>query len=206
MIKTIFFDCDGVLTLNEDGYALMSQNLAKVSWVDYMTIMDALTNYRHDLALWTLEFDWCWDEFCSKSWVKVTLEEFYADIVPAISKNEEMFEIARQLKKQGFTLGIITNNPKKRFEIISDLRGLSHTFETIALPSDVEGLKSGSEIFEFALESAWSLAEESLFIDNKAKNLLVPKELGMQIYHFDTYDSDTDALKQFLATQWINVN
>gem|GEM_PF-3137653 len=67
MIKTIFFDCDGVLTLNEDGYALMSQELAKLSGVEYLTIMDALTNYRHDLALGDLEFEQCWGEFCSKT-------------------------------------------------------------------------------------------------------------------------------------------
>lgn len=206
MIKYIYFDFDWVLTLNEDAYVLMSQLIAEEFWSDYQTILNSLSNYRHDLALWDLQFEDCWKEFCSSTWVDIDLNYFYSDIVTNLKKNEEMFDLVRELKRCWYWLGIITNNPKKRFEILSALRWIDHTFECASLPSEAGSLKNSKEIFEDALTKAWSIdSNQAIFIDNKEKNLVIPKELWFLTYHHDTYLNDIDALKRFLLSQNIDV-
>jgi len=206
MIETIFFDFDGVLTLNEDWYAAMSQEISKSSWIDFQDIKNSLSNYRLELALWTLTFEQIRWEFCKSVWLEMSLDDFYATIVPALPKNEEMFALARDLRRNWTAVWIITNNPQQRFDVLSDLRWISHTFSVAALPVHVWWLKNEKEIFEYALTEAWISAQEAIFIDNKEKNLRVPADLGFATFHFDTYLQDMDALTTFLATHDIDVS
>ena len=48
-------------------------------------------------------------------------------------------------------------------------------------------------------------AEESVFIDNKEKNLKTPKHMGFKTYFYETSKSDIDSLKNQLSEWGIDI-
>lgn len=101
-------------------------------------------------------------------------------------KNDEIWKIVNSLNSdlklgllsdqyQGMLGGIFAKNliPPRKWDAIID--------------SSVEGVrKPMPEIYKLAQDRAGVPPEEILFIDNRAKNLVVPKELGWQTYLYDS--------------------
>lgn len=108
--------------------------------------------------------------------------------------NEEMFGLARSLRAR-YTVGIITDNSRDRFERLKLQQGLPDLFAPIVVSAEVGCTKSGEAIFQCALAAAGGVeAANAVFIDNTRSNVELAAKLGMKGVHFDDASNDVGGL------------
>ncbi len=101
-----------------------------------------------------------------------------------LPKNKEMFALAKKVKGK-YQLGIITGNPVEKCVLIRKKFDLDRLFEIFVSSGEVGVFKDNPKIFEVALERAGVKSEESVFIEDKEKNLTVAKKLGFKTILFN---------------------
>jgi putative hydrolase of the HAD superfamily len=191
MIKAIFFDLDGVLTLSQNGTKQTCDNLARLTGLN----ADILFGCHYKLGLPLLEGKETYTEFWPKfeqcvnqkmgRQVRIDKRHLKAAL-KTVPKNERMFDLATLLKtKNGFKLGIISDNSKERFDVLKKELELYNIFDIMIVSSEVKALKSSKRIFEIALASAGVKPEEAVIIDDNKENLIVPEKMGFKTIHYD---------------------
>ena len=99
-----------------------------------------------------------------------------------------MEKLVADLKKTGAKLYILSNVSigfANTYKEVPWIRKLFSLFDGIILSGTVGIAKPGKEIFEYMLKTFAIKAEESLFIDDNAKNIETAKSLGISGYLFD---------------------
>jgi putative hydrolase of the HAD superfamily len=196
MIKAIFFDFDGVLTTDDKGTYTTCKNLSVLTGIDLDKILACYRKYIPYLNLNKTTHKDIWSKFCDCVGKDIDIE-LLKDAFADIPINEKMFNIVKSLKKK-HKLGIITNNSKERFNIITKKFNLESIFDCIIISADVGCLKDEKNIFEAALECAGCEAEECIFIENQEKNLRLPSKMGFKIIYHDDKQNDIKLFKENL--------
>lgn len=205
MIKAIFFDFDGVLTLDEHGSDTECRNLQLETGVDFQKICLCHEMYWGDkILLDTVTHEDLWDDFCACLCAKLDIA-ILPRVLGNVPKNENMFGLAKELKQRKYKLGIITNNDDKRMTILEQELGLQKLFDSIIVSGRVGIKKPDHDIFEKAVESLNLQPQECLFIDNTVKNLVAAKQLGFETYYHLCGKNDINALKKHLLLHGVLV-
>ena len=193
VIRTIFFDFDGVLTTDKNGSRTICRNLAEKSGIPFEKLYQCFRPFIPDLIHGRKTQRDIWQQFvsCAGKPIDVGLLDYAFRHVPF---DAAMMELAHELKQQ-HTLGIITDNSYARFSAITDALCLDSLFHPIIVSGTVGSTKKDKKIFEIALREAKARAHECVFIDNIADNLVVPKEMGFHTIFFDDEMRDINALK-----------
>jgi FMN phosphatase YigB (HAD superfamily) len=195
MIKTIFFDFDGVLTREFNTIESVGENLCKnTPGLSYENVTECYkSNFDYLLGEPSSYHDH-WGMFCECIGQEIP-QDIWEYALKTVTSNEEMLAIARSLKGR-YKLGIITNNSSERMKLIVPMLQLSKIFDPIVVSADVRAKKNDgtTKIFDIALEATLSKPEESVFIDNQEKNLTTPKQMGMKTYWHDDKKNDIPSL------------
>ena len=205
MIKTIFFDFDGVLTTDKAGSQTTCKNIHKlIPDVPFDHILQCYRKRKDEFLLGKINHSALWSDFCDCIGKKLNitvLEKAFRDT----PQNEDMIQLAQNLKKR-YRLGIITDNNKERFTIIAESMHLSDMFDYLILSADIGAMKDEELIFRKALEAANCEPQECVFIDNDADNLIVPSQLGMKTIFHDHEKNDVKALEKRLIEFGVLLN
>ena len=197
MIKTIFFDFDGVLTTDTNGSGTVCRNLQKLVPDLSFDELYRCSRGRHSLVtLGKATHADIWNEFCSCVGKEIDIAILYEALRYA-PKNEPMFELCQTLRKN-YKTGIITDNTKERFDALIQEMQLDQYFDFLVLSADIGSTKNESLIFEEALRMANSEAQECVFIDNQQRNLDVPAKMGFRTYWHDDATNDLVSLRRQL--------
>ncbi|GFN30268.1 HAD hydrolase-like protein [Paenibacillus xylaniclasticus] len=182
-VRAIFFDFDGVLTLDATGSKTTCRYLSKVTGLPFDEVMKAYRSFNDQLQLGNKSHADIWEELGAMLHGKLE-ERHLIESFDSTPMNMDMLALARELKEQGYMLGIITDNKKDRMHYLYTLHRLDHIFDTTIISAEVGSNKQHRQIFDIALESLQVEPYGSVFIDNKESNLIVPRKLGMAgIYH-----------------------
>jgi len=195
MITTIFFDFDGVLTTDYIGTGTVCGHLSEAApGLSHQTITECYKKYCGHLLLGG-KFAEVWDDFCASIGRKIS-PNVLRHALRTVPRNEEMFGIVQSLSKN-FTLGIITDNPRERMELLNEDMSLPDLFNPIIISASVHALKHDgtTKIFDAALAEAACQLSESIFIDNQQRNLVTPSQMGMKTYWHDDKKNDLMALR-----------
>ena len=199
MIKAIFFDFDGVLTVESRGSENTCVNLSQ-SFPDipFETIKKCYRKYCGKLNDGPGKFSYVWPSFCRCIGVTIPFE-IMEHALRTVTRNESMFELVSELKEH-YTLGIITDNSIERIQLINEDLGLADIFDTIIVSGAVSTTKrkKTTTIYEMALNDAGCKAEESVFIDNQEVHLEIPAQMGMHTYFHQDAENDINALRDAL--------
>ena len=194
MITTLFFDFDGVLTTDFNTSETVCKNLGEV--LSDLSVEQAIACYRQHCGRLLLGGTYAeiWDDFCSCIGRTISRETL-TQALRKVPRNEEMFKLAASLRDR-YRLGIITDNPQERFDLVQNDLQLADTFDPIIVSASVHALKhDGSRtIFDAALQGAGCKPDEAFFIDNQQRNLVTPGQMGMKTYWHDDKKNDLDAL------------
>jgi len=197
MIKTIFFDFDGVLTTDKTGSFTTCKNIQKfIPSVPLEQITQCYRKERHKLILGQIRHAQMWDDFCSCIGQKLDIK-ILETAFKNTPENTAMMDLCKKLKKH-YKLGIITDNNKERFDLLKEEMSLTHIFDYLILSADVGAMKDSDLIFQKALELAKCKPEECVFIDNDPANLTIPKTLGIKTIFHDHEKNDIEVLKKEL--------
>ncbi|MFH1255994.1 MAG: HAD hydrolase-like protein [Candidatus Diapherotrites archaeon] len=188
MIKAIFFDFDGVLTTHKNGWYSTCLNLSKETGFDLDRLIRGYRLHSKKLNLNKTTHTRMWVDFCKcvgKNIGRDLLEKAFL----STPLNKKMLVLAGKLKNR-YKLGIITDNNKERFDLLTEKFKLNDLFDSITLSAKVNATKNGKIIFQDALKSLNAKAKESIFIDNAKQNLKVPKKMGFKTVYYDHERND----------------
>ncbi|MCL2740217.1 MAG: HAD family phosphatase [Oscillospiraceae bacterium] len=183
MIKAIFFDLDGVLTLDKTGTITESKYFANKTGIDFQKLFEHKCKFdqREDsdklktADIWKFICEKCAVEF-NPDWIKEAFKSAPID--------DKMVAIAKKLKRK-YKIGIITDNKAERVKVIVEQNNLKNLFESIVVSSEVGSTKRQPKIFEVAMQSLGVKPEECIFIDNSQRNVDIARQVGMLGIYFD---------------------
>lgn len=192
-IKIIFFDIGGVLKLGKYSFLAMRRHhalsihhfMAKKLKIDLDQWFDSIdTPYAKSIEgtiprskaisiiAKNLKIS---KEKLESLWIKAYKKHF--------KKNKKLFSIIEKIKKQGYKVGILSDQwylSKDALVIPKDLE----IFDPVIISCDVGVRKPNLKIYKLALKKANVKANESLFIDNQIWNIKPAKKLGMKTILF----------------------
>jgi len=200
MIRAIFFDFDGVLTLNERGSTVTIGVIQKANPdVSASTIQDCYYKFHHQMLRGEVTHFQVWNNYCKCIGKDISPDILY-EAFSETPINEDMMQLASELST-AYRLGILTDNAADRMEFLIQKHGLGTLFDPIVISAKVGVLKNDAELFEHVLKSCGHEPEECIFIDNQERNLVVPARLGFKTYLFSPRQNDISGLKRRLA-EW----
>jgi putative hydrolase of the HAD superfamily len=192
MVKAIFFDFDGVLTLDRTGSVTTTRYISKATGIDDRRVKAAFARFNDDLTRGKCTHAEIWPEICRDLGANVDIAVL-EDAFASTPLNHEMFALARQLSKH-HVVGMITDNKQDRMDCLERLHCLSSYFHPVVVSAAIGATKTDRAIFERALELVHIDASECVFIDNALRNLAVPRAMGMIGIHFDDAANDVPRL------------
>jgi putative hydrolase of the HAD superfamily len=108
-----------------------------------------------------------------------------------------MFAYANSLGRHG-RVGIVTDNPKDRFDIVRRVLWLDRIFDPIVVSAEEGVTKDDPEVFRRAVAKARVTADAAVFIDNVRENVDVAVEAGLHGVFYDDEKRDLAALTREL--------
>lgn len=205
MIKTIFFDFDGVLTTDGKGSGITCKNIQKeIPDVPYEKILQCYRVHHLDVLTGKKSHSNTWDEFCTCIGTPLNISVLH-NAFKDTPKNMQMFDLVQKLHKN-YKVGIITDNGAERLDILTKEMELDVLFDNIIVSARTGGTKHEPDIFMKALKSVECTANECVFIDNDQKNLIVPAELGFHTFWHDHEKNDLTPLLEELKKLEIDID
>lgn len=183
MIKGLFFDFDGVLTLEKHGTPTMVSYIAEQTKMPPSIIEAAYRKYNRDLLLGNLTHRDMWQPFCAEIGRDVPYEVLERSFLN-MTLDPRMLRYIRE-KKSSCLIGMITDNKADRIQAILTQYGLKELFDVVVISANVHSRKAEKRIFEEALRQSGLQAAECVFIDNTPANLIAPAEMGFTTIYFD---------------------
>lgn len=196
MIKAILFDFDGVLTIDRTGSASITAYIAQACGLSLDLIQQSYAPYNKRLLYDGMHHEEMWPDFCKAVGRNIDYQVLIDSFVHT-PLDEEMISLVRSLKKSYLT-GLITDNKADRINVILEKRQLDDCFDVVAVSANLHCGKERPEIFEYAMQTLQVRPDECVFIDNTAKNLIVPDRLGMKTILFDDSVRDISAFEAIL--------
>lgn len=193
MIKGIFFDFDGVITVEKTGSPTMIEYIAKETDLLYENVKTAYYKYNKQLLKGEITHEDMWKPFCQQ----LNTEIDYSILINSfmnITIDMEIIEYIKELKEH-YIIGMITDNKSDRIQAILSNLNLGTLFDVVTVSATEHARKTESMIFENTLLRCKLNPHECVFIDNTAKNLIIPAELGMKTILFNDEDRDIAMLK-----------
>lgn len=108
-----------------------------------------------------------------------------------------MLQLVHTLKKD-YLIGLVTDNKCDRIEAILKPFQLGSCFDAVVVSARLSSGKDYPLIFKHVLCTLEVQPEECVFIDNTAKNLIVPGKMGMQTILFDDENRQIDQFQHKL--------
>lgn len=106
-------------------------------------------------------------------------------------------EIINELKKQGWSLHMLTNFSVEKWCLIRPKHAFLDLFETITVSGEHKLIKPDPEIFKLALRNIGQRAENCLFIDDSPANIAAARKLGFHTIQFQSAKQLKRELKEF---------
>lgn len=191
-IKGLFFDFDGVITTDKQGSPTIISYISKETNIPYERVENAYYKHNQDLLYGRITHRDMWEQFCREVGQPIDyqiLEKAFMNI----SLDEKMLDYIKK-KRNDYLIGMITDNKADRINTIVDNTVLKELLDVVIISANVHSRKIEKKIFEEALKESGLKAEECVFIDNTAANLVVPSEMGFTTIYFDDEKRDFSSL------------
>jgi putative hydrolase of the HAD superfamily len=112
------------------------------------------------------------------------LHRFREVYFEALDPNEPMIDLMRELKSQGLTMAMLTNNVREWEPLWRSMLPVDEIFATIVDSAFVGCRKPEAQIYELTLERIGIPAEACLFVDDLHPNCEGAAAAGMKAIHF----------------------
>ena len=196
MLKGIFFDFDGVITLEKQGTPPMIAYIAEATGLPAEAVEKAYRRHNRALLMGEVTHPDMWQQFCEELETDIDYEILTGAFLN-ITLDREVVGYIRELKDK-YLIGMITDNKADRIETILKEKGLEELFDVVVISAQVHSGKTEEKIFEEALKRSNLKPQECVFIDNSAQNLEVPGQMGFRTVYFDDEKRDLTELRRIV--------
>jgi len=168
-INTVFFDWGGVIAGDpDDGFWV---NLLKDKGATDEQAAEIYDTYMQRFMRGEISEEECWDE----------LRQNYSLVIPedvseefkqwkGLIKNDDVVALIDKARSAGLQVALLTNVIEPTYNVLSEAGNYDYFDEVIA-SCKVSYAKPQTEIYQLALARLHTTPEQSLFIDDKQKNL-----------------------------------
>jgi len=183
MIKTIYFDFDGVIAISESGGKAVAQNLSPLIGVPVDKISETFYKTGKSFLSGEDSVETFLEKFSQALGKEVTIENL-ASAYCKVPLNKKLIELIEKFKEK-YSVELITNNNLFRFQMLQErnLLDVWQVFNKVHISSEKNKPKQ-QFIFELGEPS------EALLIDNNQKFLNQVAEKGMKTLLFDSLKND----------------
>lgn len=197
MINTVVFDVGMVLVEFRSREYLKEFNYSK-------EVYDKIVNAMFLSKDW-LEFDRSLlsDEEILESFIKNAPEcdneirEVFENLGNAICTYDYTKEWIKDLKENGYKVYILSNYPKKIYELSRKQLEFIHECDGAVFSFEVKKIKPEPEIFYSLMDKYHFKSEEAVFLDDNESNIEAAKKLGFKTIHFISKDQAVEELNKF---------
>ena len=198
MIQAVFFDFDGVLTRDRTGTLTTCRFLAQATGIPFDDLRAAFEPHRAALARGQVTRDATWPLVCDAVGRDIP-RELLVRAFESTPLDPAVFAFANSLGRHG-KVGIITDNPKDRMDVVRKTLWLDRVFSPIVVSAEEGRAKDDPLLFRQALVRAAVTADQAAFIDNVQDNVDVAASIGMHALFFDDEARDMAKLARELLT------
>ena len=198
MIRSILFDFDGVLTLDDSGSQSILNYLSGRTGISLSLLEDAYYKYNTDLLDGRLTHRDIWADFCAQIGMEIDFA-LLTDSFIHTPIDTDMLAYAAKLHGQ-YRLAMVTDNKADRMNTICSHYHLNELFDVVAVSATFHSGKAHPEIFVDTLRQLNCLPAECIFIDNTASNLTIPGQMGIHTILFDDRARDLPTLQNEIHT------
>ncbi len=195
IVKAVFFDVGGVL-IRDDSLKITVRQ-ARVLGVSPKQLQAAIRLQRGLLGKGLMSRREYLQRLCSSLERPLIGDRELKVIFPKrVHRYERNWRIARQLWKAGYIVGIITNDvPPHRFLLRAPLR--YPPFRPIIRSFEVHSRKPERKIFRIAMQRARVKFSEAIFFDDKPRNVVAARKLGMRAFQYKNTQQLIQSLRKF---------
>jgi len=117
----------------------------------------------------------------------------------ALEPNPQMIDLMRELKAEGYTMAMLTNNVREWEPLWRSMLPVDEIFETVVDSGFVGCRKPESRIYELTLEQIGHPAEACLFVDDVLVNCEGARKAGLHAVHFQDNEQAIGEIRAALA-------
>jgi HAD superfamily hydrolase (TIGR01549 family) len=200
-IDTIIFDWGGVL-IDDPAQGLVDYcaDHLDITPERLKPVLDAhLTDFQ---KLRTSENE-MWDNITSELRINApTVESLWGDAFRDVYKEkEEMFDLAKRLKENGYTVGFLSNTELPAMNFFYEM-GYGTIFQSPIFSCAVNKAKPEKDIYLLTAKNLGISPESAVFIDDRTNYLEGAKEAGMETILYES----TEQVKTKLTELGINTD
>jgi epoxide hydrolase-like predicted phosphatase len=193
-IKAVIFDWGGVLI--DDPAAALMRYCADALGVDVEEYKKAYWLFEADFALGKIAEKIFWEKICTELGVdKPQVSSLWEQAFASVYKpKEEMFELARRLRKNGLRTAVLSNTERPAVDFFR--RQIYDMFDQVVF-SCLEGVrKPDKKIYRIAVERLGVQADECVFIDDRIEYVEGAKMAGLKGILFNGLEKLKEELSQ----------
>ena len=197
MIKVVFFDFGGVVIgkTREDMRTRLCELLG-ISEEVFQQHLDAHFDELMRGKLSIAAFSRGLEQALGVTDVEKKWKQVHQEIAVL---NDDVMTLVTQLR-DNYMVGMISDTFDMHVQLHKE-RGWYDLFDPLILSCEVGMRKPEKEIYQLALDKAGVQAGDSVFIDDRAEFLQVPKDMGFHVIHFQSAEQLETELKQ-LGVSW----
>ena len=201
-IKCLLFDIGGVLV--DWHMSWITSEISKRFEINEDALVSAFSRHLPALDLGQIDEKRFWQRIASdvNSILLQTNTESLWDMYfrKNAKLNHDIINLAKNLKKNSYTLGIISNIEKITHTVVDDWNVLD-SFKYKFMSYQIGFSKPDPRIYEHAIERLAFEPNQMIFIDDKEPNVHAAKDFGINAIHFTNFPE----LRKLLSTYNVSV-
>lgn len=195
-IKAVTFDLDGVYFPDGKAKFLEAIEVLGVSQDEAKRVFlksDEM-NKKYKNGKMTDEEYWSW---AASEWkLDKSPEELMALLIDSYSVSEEVAQVVRTVRQNGYKTLVCSNNFPARVNGLQERFGFLDDFDAAVFSHEVGANKPSERIFAELIKKSGVEANEIVFADDNADNLAGAEAFGITTFLYEGFDKFLERLKE----------
>jgi len=178
------FDFGGVLGPRSNTWDTTHKNISELTGIPPEKLSELSKNFWPILETGKASITDFWEKVIEMSDREVDMDELEQIYESNFKADNGSLSLAKELKRMGFQVVILSNASKEWMEFKKDKFKLEEVFDKIYSSADLGMMKPDHTIYQYVLRDLKIHPSEAVFIDDHDQNLEVAKAEGMTIVKF----------------------
>jgi epoxide hydrolase-like predicted phosphatase len=185
MIKAIIFDFGGVFSIIDDFQEFWQKNGVKLG-VDPEEAIEIFSPLWEKACVGQIDSNIILEKL--GTFTKTDPKKLKGQLIELSGFRDELYEYVKKNLKGKYKLAILSDHVEAWLELVLEEKKFREVFDVIVTSYNTGFVKPDIRIFEKVLKDLDVKAEECIFVEDMQENLVVAKNLGMNIIEFKNYN------------------